>query len=307
MQGFRRVAQVASLALCLALTACGGNASSGSSSDASASRAGLPDFSHVVVVVMENHEYGRIVRAPQAPYINSLARQYAIATRYHAVSHPSLPNYLALTGGRTFNITSDCTQCPVSRPNLVDQLEQAHISWKAYMEGMPSPCYSGAVAGRYAKKHDPFLYYDDIVKRRDRCSKVVPLSELDGDVRAGKLARFAWITPDLCHDMHDCSVAAGDSYLHKLLPPILDKLGSNGALFLTWDEGSSKSGCCKKASGGHVATIVAGPAARHGARSAMPFDHYSLLRTIEEAWKLPKLGDAGCPCTHAMIRLFSAK
>jgi phosphatidylinositol-3-phosphatase len=268
----------------------------------------LPAFSHVVVIVMENKECGDVIGNRRAPFLNTLASRYALATSYFAIRHPSLPNYLALTGGSTFGIASDCTACRVRATNLVDQLERAGLSWKAYMEGLPRPCYRGAVAGRYAKKHNPFVYYDDVVSNPARCSRVVPLANLRSDLDSGELPAFSWITPDSCHDMHDCGVAAGDRFLAGLVPRLLRAIGPKGVLFITWDEGESDSvrGCCGTAVGGRVATIVAGPLARTGVAVGVPYDHYSLLRTIEDAWQLPELRNAGCPCTRPLTALFAA-
>jgi len=269
----------------------------------------LPDFSHLVVVVMENHDFSQIIGNSQAPYINSLAHRYALATNYQAVAHPSLPDYLALIGGSTFGIRSDCTDCPVSAPNLVDQLEALGISWKAYMEDLPSPCFTGSASGQYAKKHDPFMYFDDITSHPSRCRRVVPLTELKADLAGHALPRFAFITPDLCHDMHDCGVEQGDRFLSKLLPPILAHLGPSGALFLTWDEGhpsvatTPDTTCCPLAIGGHVVTIAAGPAARPGVTFGTPYNHYSLLRTIEDAWHLEPLGLTACSCIKPMTEM----
>ncbi|MBV8710728.1 MAG: hypothetical protein JOY56_03075, partial [Solirubrobacterales bacterium] len=229
---------------------------------------------HVALIVMENHEYGDIIGSPDARYINSLARRYALATGMYAISHPSLPNYLALIGGSTFGISSDCTDCIVGATSLVDQLTSARLSWKAYMEDLPAPCFTGAGAGDYAKRHDPFAYYTQVVSNRARCANIVPLTRLGADERSGTLPRFLWITPNLCHDMHDCSVSTGDRFLSGLVPGLLRALGSGGVLFLTWDEGSSDAGCCRLASGGHIATIVAGPGARARARLGRPTDHY---------------------------------
>src|SRR5947209_3007168 len=108
--------------------------------------------SHVLVLVLENHSFDQIIGSSEAPYLNDLAQRYGLATNYQAVSHPSLPNYLALTGGSTFGINSDCTSCSVNAPNLADQLEAKGFTWKAYLEGMPSPCYPGATSASYAKK-----------------------------------------------------------------------------------------------------------------------------------------------------------
>jgi len=138
----------------------------------------------IAVVVMENKEYGAVAGSPDAPYLNGLARRSAVAESYFAVTHPSLPNYLALIGGDTFGITSDCTGCHVSARNVVDQLKAAGITWKAYMDGVPRPCFTGSSAGRYAKKHNPFVYFDDIARDRARCSKIVPMTQLRADERA---------------------------------------------------------------------------------------------------------------------------
>ncbi|MGZ4218231.1 MAG: alkaline phosphatase family protein [Solirubrobacteraceae bacterium] len=258
---------------------------------------------HVALIVMENEEYGGVIATRSAPYINGLARRYALARAMYAVGHPSLPNYLALTGGSTFGIHSDCTSCNVDGTSLVDQLERAHVSWKAYMEDLPHPCFTGASSGDYAKKHDPFAYYTRITDDPRRCGNIVPLTRLGADERAHALPRFIWITPNLCHDMHDCGVSTGDRFLATLVPALLRSLGRNGVLFLTWDEGSSDAGCCQLAAGGHVATVVAGPGARRGARMITPADHYSVLQTIEDLFRVPRLRGAACSCTVSLRTL----
>jgi phosphatidylinositol-3-phosphatase len=294
----------------LALTACGvshrrfGPVQTTTSPDAQVS-GGPP--AHIAVVVMENEEYGDIIGSRATPYINHLAHEYALARSMFAIAHPSLPNYLALTGGSTFGISSDCTDCTVHATSLVDQLLAAHISWKAYMEDLPHPCFGGSQAGEYAKKHDPFIYYTRIAGRPSLCRQIVPLSELASDERDGRLPTFIWITPNLCHDMHDCPPATGDRFLSKLLPPLLGVLGPRGLLFLTWDEGVTDDGCCRLAAGGHIATIVAGPGARHGAKLTVPVDHYSTLQTIEDLLGLPRLRGAACPCTPSLQPLLAAR
>ncbi|MHB8658525.1 MAG: alkaline phosphatase family protein [Solirubrobacteraceae bacterium] len=258
---------------------------------------------HVAVIVMENEEYGDIVGSPSTPFINRLAGRYALATRMFAVTHPSLPNYLALTGGSTFAIDSDCTDCQVPGTGLAGQLSAHGVSWRAYMEDLPRACFTGAGAGNYAKKHDPFIYYRGVARSSSLCSRIVGLTRLSADERGRSLPRFLWITPNLCHDMHDCDPAAGDRFLARLLPPLLARLGPGGLLFLTWDEGASNAGCCRLAAGGHIATIVAGPGARLGARLRTPVDHYSLLQTIDDLFGLPRLGHGGCPCTPSLAPL----
>ena len=259
--------------------------------------AGRP--AHVAVIVMENEEYGNVIGSSSTPYINRLARTYGLATQAFAITHPSLPNYLALTGGSTFGIDSDCTGCSVPGAGLGGQLDAQAITWKGYMEGIPHGCFKGAGAGEYAKKHDPFVYYRGL----DPCGHVDPLTKLYSDERSGALPTFIWITPNLCHDMHDCSTATGDRFLAGLVPPLLRALGRGGLLFLTWDEGSSDNGCCRLASGGHIVTIVAGPGARRAARLHTPVDHYSLLQTVEDLLGLPRLGGAACTCTPSLAPL----
>jgi hypothetical protein len=171
---------------------------------------------------------------------------------------------------------------------------------------LPQACFTGASAGDYAKKHDPFVYYTRVTGSRARCAQIVALARLGVDEQARALPRFVWITPNLCHDMHDCSVATGDRFLAGLVPPLLRALGPHGLLFITWDEGSSDSGCCRLASGGHVVTILAGAQARRGARLATPADHYSILQTIEDLLGLTRLRGAACACTPSLQPLLAS-
>ena len=261
--------------------------------------------SHVVVVVMENAEYGEIIGNRDAPYVNRLARRYGLATDSHAITHPSLPNYLALTSGSTQGIESDCTSCAVSAPNIVDQLEAAGVSWRAYLEGVPGPCYTGAGSGAYAKKHNPFAYYRDISGSPGRCRRLVGFGALAADLRSGALPTFAWLSPNLCDDGHDCATATADHFLARTIPLLLRELGPHGFLVLTWDEGTGDSGCCGAAHGGHIATIVAGHDVRPGGRERVPLDHYGVLATIEDALGLPRLAGAADPRAGSLAGLFS--
>jgi len=244
---------------------------------------------------MENREYGSIIGNPAAPYLNSLAARFALATAYYGVTHPSLPNYFALTAGSTFGVSTDCTTCYVNSAHLGDQVEAGGRNWKAYMEDMPAPCYLGAATAGYAQKHDPFVYFRDVRENPARCvAHVVPFPRLGADLAAGSLPDFIWITPNLCHDMHDCSTEVGDTWLKGVVPTILAAPAwrDGGALFVTWDEGDTNAGCCGNAAGGRVVTLVIAPGVTPGFRSARPQTHYGLLRTIEEAWDLPPLGEA---------------
>jgi hypothetical protein len=268
--------------------------------------ASLPVFSHVFVIVMENNEYNNIIGSTSAPYINKLANQYALATQYYAVSHPSLPNYLAMSAGSTFGITTDCDTCWVNATNLADQIEASGRSWKAYMESMPAPC-TVADSGLYAQRHDPWVYYNDIRTNTARCdAHVVPYTQFGADVAGGTVPNFVWITPNVCSDMHDCSVSTGDTWLSQNVPTILNSAAfkNGGVLFLVWDEGDTSAGCCSQASGGHIAMLVISPLAIAGFKSATGEDHYSLVATIEDSWSLGRLANAACSCSPVMREYF---
>jgi len=254
----------------------------------------LPNFSHVFLIVMENEESTGIMGNNAAAYINTLATGHGLATQYFAVSHPSLPNYLALTAGSTFGIASDCTGCYVNATNIADQVESSGRSWKGYLESMPSSCYVGD-AYPYMQKHNPFIYYNDVRTNAARCAEhVVPFTQLSTDLVNGTVPNLAWITPNMCNDMHDCSIATGDAWLANVVPGILasSAFQNGGVLFITWDEGESSAGCCGNAAGGQVATLVIAPNGVAGLRSTIAETHYSLLRTIEDAWGLSALGQA---------------
>jgi hypothetical protein len=260
--------------------------------------------SHVVTIVMENKEYGDVIGNPSAPYLNRLARRYGLATASYGVRHPSLPNYLALTSGSTHGITSDCTACHVAARNIVDQLQRAHITWKAYMEDMPRACFPGASAGGYAKKHNPFMYYDDVAGDPKRCRRVVPLARLRADLRRGRLPTYAFISPNLCHDTHDCGVRTGDRFLAHLVPTLRRAIGADGYIVLTSDEGTTDRGCCGGSRGGAIATVVVGRLVRRGARLRLPIDHDGVLRTIEDTLRLGHLGAARDPRLGRLDSLF---
>lgn len=287
------------------LPGCGGDDSSAAAPPVAAKAPRSPG-SRVIVVMMENKERGAVIGSRDAPYVNRLAARYATPQRYYGLYHPSLPNYLGLISGSTFGVDSDCTDCIQHSRTIVDQLQAAHVSWRAYMEGMPRACFTGAGAGRYAKKHNPFVYFHSVIDVPKRCAKVVPGTQLAADMKAGRLPRFVFFTPDLCNDTHDCSVAHGDRYLSQLIPSLLRQLGPRGFLVLAWEEGDSDAGCCGGlARGGLVPVVIAGPSVRRGARPTVPVSHYSLLRTIEDAFGLPHLRNAGAAATKPLDAAFT--
>jgi phospholipase C len=245
----------------------------------------IPPLDHVVVIVFENKESPSVLGNRAAPTFNAYARRYAKLTRYYGITHPSLPNYLALVSGSTQGITSDCTDCVVDAASLADTIEASGRTWKTYLEGLPAPGYLGAESGLYAKKHNPFAYFRGIAEDPARRARLVPLSQLGADVRAKALPSFSLVVPDLCHSMHDCSVSVGDAWLRSQVGKFLQL--SKTVVFVLFDEGKSKI-----RGGGHTAALALGKTVRPGSSFAGVTSHYGILRTIEQAWRLPLLGQS---------------
>jgi phosphatidylinositol-3-phosphatase len=225
----------------------------------------------VFVIVMENHTYSQ---ALAGRYTASLAALYPTATNYHGASHPSLPNYLAMTSGSTWGIADDGYH-RLAAGGLGAQLTAADIQWRAYMEGMSGGCFNSPYP--YALKHNPFAYYGGTCPRQ-----VVPFTQFATDMK-GEVPRLVWITPGLCNDGHDCSTAVADKWLAQTVPMILATSAwqQNGLLLITWDEGYD--------SANHVLTLVIHP--RPVARSSsLAYNHYSLLATIEDRLGVARLG-----------------
>jgi phosphatidylinositol-3-phosphatase len=246
----------------------------------------VPAFDHIFVIIMENHSYSQIIGSSQAPYINSLAGQYGLATDYRAVAHPSLPNYLALTGGSTFGVTSDCTTCFQNQPNIaVDRVGASGRSWKTYQENYPGGCTTGN-SGEYAQKHNPFIYYDDIRTSPAECAKIVPFTRLSSDLTSvSSTPNYVWITPNLINDMHDGTISQGDTWLQQNVPSILNSPAwttQKSLLFITWDEDNGSQN-------NQVATLVISKSTKAGFKSNVAYTHYSLLKTIETSWGLAPL------------------
>ncbi len=277
-------------------------------------RAGVPAFRHVFVVMMENLSYAG---AMSTPGLVALARRYALATDYFAASHPSLPNYLAVTGGSTFGISSDCTACYVKAPNLLSQLAARRISARAYFEGLPSTCDLAPYAGGdYAGKHDPFRYFIDIRRSQRLCRLLQPAARLVPVLngQATKAPRFVWFTPNLCDDGHDCSASTAAAWLTGFVREVTKSAAwkDDGVLFVTWDESEGSNAAVVppgrvvgSGGGGQVMTLVIAPGLRRGLRVGVPYNHYSLLATIEDAFRLPLLRSAAS--ARPMSAFFTTK
>ena len=268
------------------------SAASAAATPRATNSAGLPDFAHVYVIILENREYGDIVGEKTAPYLDSLIAKYGLATAFYGETHPSQPNYIALTSGGTQGVTSDGTY-NLSAPNLFDQLEAAGRSWHVYEQDYPGGCFAGGLssggvdgpgaAGEYARKHNPAISFTSISGDPARCAKITALAGFDPAA-----ADFELIVPNQTNDMHSSWTSTGDAFLAKFVPSILGSPAFAGSvLFITWDEGTTNAN-----GGGHIATIVATPGMTPGYKFTATVNHYAILRTIEQAWGLPLLGEA---------------
>ena len=261
-------------------------------------------FDYLVIILMENHNLCDILEScgGSARYMSNLAGAWGLAQEDHYCNvNPSLPNYLCLSGGSDFGCggydggpnSNACTSTAWSAPNIVDRLEGAGLTWKAYMEDMPSNCY-GANSGDYAVRHNPFVYYNDIVSNPTRCGRIVPAgasdSALINDLASTTTAsNYMWLTPNTCNDMHSCPIGTGDAYLADLVQRILSSpvfTSQRAALLITFDEGYQ---------GQPIYTAWAGRVVMPAYTSANAYDHFSVLATIESNWNLRNLTtkDAG--------------
>lgn len=266
----------------------------------------------VFTIVMENKSRSEILGPGGPRYINELARRHAVAEGYHdTYVHPSEANYLWMVAGQNFGVLDD--EDPAkhhldSTSHIADQLERAGLSWKAYQESMGAPCRVTS-RGRYAAKHNPFVYFDDIngwdgaaYHPSPRCTEhVVDYSQLDVDLANHAVPRYAFITPNLDHDMHDGSIADGNAWLARELPKLMasDAFTRGGVIFLLWDEG-----------GGLPAMddppfLAISPHARPGFASRADYDTSSYLKTVQAVLGLDALPcAAGADGVAAMDDLF---
>jgi hypothetical protein len=284
----------------IALVACGGGTPKRSTTPSSSTTASTPatvltpstpsssaqgtppkTYDHIIWIWMENHSYSQVIGAPAAPYETALAHQFGTAPHYASVGSPSLPNYIGATSGSTQGIADDAS--PASHSLTVDnifrQVRTAGKTERSFEESMPTNCGMTSV-DTYAVKHNPAAYY---TAGDDRAACQSDNVSFSATLRPGPLPTFAFVTPDLCHDTHDCSVATGDAWLKTFLPPILataEYRGGSMAIFLMWDEYTP------------MPNVIISPTTPPGTVVSQSFDHYSLLRTTEEMLGLPLLGKA---------------
>ena len=302
----------------------------------------VPKLDHIVIIMLENHSLQSVIGNPVAPQMTRLAKTYAYSNAYYGVTHPSLPNYIAITSGNNWYSNSDDPGQRFDHYNIVDQFEAAHVSWTAYMESMPYSGYMGAYyptdpnKALYVARHNPFVLYPDIRTNLARLKHDVPLTRLDADLKAGRLARFVWISPNVCRDMHgmpgeDCPYAGdkklrtdGGAFVGEWVAKIVRSKAwtKNSVIFVMTDETDydgpnaatggwlNADACCNApvvvkgapffpqggAYGGGISPFLAvGDPIKRGFVSNIPYNHYSVLRTIEASWGLPFLGMASDP------------
>jgi phospholipase C len=250
-------------------------------------------ISHVVVVWMENRE-ASAVTASTMSYLYALSQTYGRADQFYAVAHPSLPNYLAFWSGSTQGVTDDADH-DLAATSLSNQMAAAGRSWRTYAQDYPAggcntaSAHSGGVdgpgvAGTYARKHNPAMSFT-FVSGSSQCANIQPLANFDPNVN------FAFVAPNLCNDMHDCSPAQGDAFLRAFLPQVLTAPEwADTLLVVSFDEGTTNAN-----GGGRVFTMVARQGLA-GVTSSTPHDHYGLLRTVQDIFGLACL-EASCGAT----------
>ena len=290
----RRLARLASVGIVAALAAAlaplvSSNAAARTTVSPSAPCAKVSNahYSHVVWILLENEGYS-VIGSPSAPYLNSLSARCGLATNDVATTHPSLPNYIALTSGSAQGIADDNE--PSSHPLRVANIfSQLSSNWRTYAESMPSSC-DRVTSGTYAARHNPAVYYTNLPTcARNDVALRTPLN---------LSAAFTMIVPNVCNDMHSCPVATGDAWLRKYVALIVASpqyRSKSLALFITFDEST-------RSASNQIPTIVVAPSVPAGLRVATRFTHYSLLRTTETLLHLPLL--AGARSASSMVVAF---
>jgi hypothetical protein len=245
---------------------------------AAAASALVPRPDHVVVVVLENKNRSSVIGSAKAPYLNALARQGANLSQSYGVTHPSQPNYVALFSGSQHGVTSNACRNLGSKPNLGSQLRAAGLGFTGYAESLPSVGWRGCRKGDYARKHNPWVNFSNLPKSVNQPFRAFPTNY-------AKLPEVSFVTPNMCHDMHDCSVATGDAWLKKNLGGYARWARThNSLLVVTFDENAGGTV-------NQIPTIIVGQKVRPGLYGEW-MNHYTLLRTIEDAFGLPPLGYA---------------
>ena len=257
-----------------------GSATAAAVTSSTAQAASVPVFDHIVLVMFENHAYSQINGSSSAPYFNSLAAQGAKFTQSYAVTHPSEPNYLAIFSGSTQGITDDSCPHTFSGNNLGNQLLTKGKTFKSYSESMPSDGYTGCSSGQYARKHNAAPFFSNVP-----ASSNVRYSTFPASGNYAGLPTVSYIDPNLCNDMHDCSISTGNTWLKNNLDAYAQWAKThNSLLVVTFDEDNGGSS-------NHIFTAFVGAHTQVGTFSNQ-INHYNVLSTIESAYGLSHLNAA---------------
>lgn len=279
------------MAMCFALmTAMGcGGMSSGSGAQPGpppVASGSVPQFAHVVLILEENHSYSEVIGNSAMPYLNSLSSQYGLATEYFANTHPSIGNYFMLTTGQL--VTNDDTFAgTVDSDNLVRDLIAAGKTWKSYAESIPSTGYTGGDSYPYAKRHNPFSYFTDVVNSSSQLNNLVSLSQFKSDMANDELPDFSYLAPNLLDDAHDGTLQLADAWLQLNIAPLIASPGfqKDGLLVIVFDEADTND---STDGGGHVAALVVSPKAKRDYQSVIRYQHQSTLRLILQGLGISK-------------------
>jgi len=245
-------------------------------------------YAHVIWILMENKDAGQIIGSGAAPYVNSLRASCGTASDFHAIMHPSLPNYIALTSGGTQGVSGDGD--PSAHPLRARSIFEQVRSWKTYAESMPRPCTLQS-SGLYAVRHNTATYY--VRLRRTLCARDVPMGTtgrgaLRRDLARNTLPRFSFVVPNVCNDQHDCGIQTGDAWLRTWVPALLRSRAYRAgrtAIFITWDENDGRFG-------NRIPLLVIAPSIHRGKVVRSRLSHYALLRATEAMLGLHYLGKA---------------
>lgn len=238
-------------------------------------------FSHVMIVVLENTDYAN---AMNQSFLSELSKKGASLDNMTALTHPSQGNYISMIAGDTFGITND-KNIDLDAKHIGDLLEAKGLTWKAYVEGFPGNCFLSERSGKYARKHVPFLSFKNVSTNPARCKNIVDAKELDVDIQSNHLPNYAIYIPDLSNDGHDTGVSFADGYMSKKFGPLLTnpKFMNQMLFVVTFDESGSKN------NNNQIYTSLFGDAVVAGGKSSTAYTHYSILKTIENAWGLGSL------------------
>jgi hypothetical protein len=239
----------------------------------------VPQPAHTVVVVLENHGYGEVIGSSDAPFLNKLAGRGALFTQSYAITHPSEPNYLALFSGGTQGVTSDACPVTFTAPNLASGLLAAGKTFTGYSESLPATGSRVCSSGDYARKHVPWADFRNVPASVNQPFTSFPATDFSS------LPTVSFVVPNLCSDMHDCSVATGDSWVRAHLGGYAAwAMTHDSMLIVTFDEDDSSGSNL-------IPTIFVGQQVRPG-RYSERITHYRVLATIEAAYGLARDGAA---------------